>query len=156
MPRRREVPKRERRPDQKYGSALATRFVNSLMKGGKRSTAEHIFYGAMDLIADKTKEDPLQVFEKALSNVKPMLEVKSRRVGGSTYQVPIEVRPERRTALAIRWLIMYSKQRSEHTMAEKLAGELVAAFKREGAAVKKRDDTHRMAEANKALAHYRW
>jgi len=156
MPRRREVPKRERRPDPRLGSALATRFINSLMAGGKRSTAERIFYNAMDIVAEKTKEDPLQVFEKALSNVKPMLEVKSRRVGGSTYQVPIEVRPERRTALAIRWLIMYSRQRSEHTMAEKLAGELVAAFKREGAAVKKRDDTHRMAEANKALAHYRW
>ena len=156
MPRRREVPKRERRPDPKLGSPLVTRFINCLMVGGKKSTAEKSFYQAMEIVAERTKEDPLQVFEKAISNVKPMLEVKSRRVGGSTYQVPIEVRPERRTALAIRWLITFAKQRSEHTMAEKLAGEFVAAFKREGAAVKKRDDTHRMAEANKALAHYRW
>jgi small subunit ribosomal protein S7 len=110
----------------------------------------------MDIVAERTKEDPLAVFEKAVSNVKPMLEVKSRRVGGSTYQVPIEVRPERRTALAFRWLISFARQRSEHTMAEKLAGEFVAAYKKEGAAMKKRDDTHRMAEANKALAHYRW
>ncbi len=156
MPRRREVPKRQREPAPKYGSILATRFINCLMKGGKRSTAEKIFYSAMDIVAERTKEDPIQVFEKAVNNVKPMLEVKSRRVGGSTYQVPIEVRPERRTALAFRWIISYSDQRSEHTMAEKLAGEFAAAFKKEGAAIKKRDDTHRMAEANKALAHYRW
>ncbi|MBD3367542.1 MAG: 30S ribosomal protein S7 [Candidatus Eisenbacteria bacterium] len=156
MPRRREVPKRKRQPDARFGSPLATRFINSMMNGGKRSTAEQIFYGAMDIIADKTGEDPIQVFEKALGNVKPMLEVKSRRVGGSTYQVPIEVRPERRTALAIRWILTFSSQRSEHSMAGKLAGELMAAFKKEGASVKKRDDTHRMAEANKAMAHYRW
>jgi small subunit ribosomal protein S7 len=156
MPRRREVPKRKRVPDARFGSPLATRFINSMMKGGKRSTAESIFYGAMDILAEKTGEDPIQVFEKALGNVKPMLEVKSRRVGGSTYQVPIEVRPERRTALAIRWILTYSKERSEHSMAQKLAGELLAAFKKEGASVKKRDDTHRMAEANKAMAHYRW
>jgi len=156
MPRRREVPKRLREPDLKYGSPLVTRFINCLMQGGKRSVAERTFYGAMDIVAQRTKEDPLQVFERAVGNVKPMLEVKSRRVGGSTYQVPIEVRPERRTALALRWIIGFAKQRSEHTMAEKLAGELVAAFKKEGAAMKKRDDTHRMAEANKALAHYRW
>jgi small subunit ribosomal protein S7 len=156
MPRRREVPKRERMPDPRFGSQLVTRFINNLMKGGKKSTAEKTFYGAMDIIAERTKEDPLQVFEKAVNNVKPMLEVKSRRVGGSTYQVPIEVRPERRTALAFRWLISFARQRSEHTMAEKLAGEFIAAFKKEGAAMKKRDDTHRMAEANKALAHYRW
>jgi small subunit ribosomal protein S7 len=156
MPRRREVPKRRRETDPKYDSTLVTRFVNCLMKGGKKSIAERIFYDAMDIISDKTKEDPLQVFEKAVSNVKPMLEVKSRRVGGSTYQVPIEVRPERRTALAFRWLIGFAKQRSEHTMAEKLAGEFMAAYRKEGAAMKKRDDTHRMAEANKALAHYRW
>ncbi len=142
MPRRREVPKRQREPDPKYGSILATRFINCLMKGGKRSTAEKIFYSAMDIVAERTKEDPIQVFEKAVNNV--------------TYQVPIEVRPERRTALAFRWIISYSGQRSEHTMAEKLAGEFAAAFKKEGAAIKKRDDTHRMAEANKALAHYRW
>jgi len=156
MPRRREVPKRERVPDPKFGSPLVTRFINNLMKGGKKSTAEKIFYDAMDIVAERTKEDPLTVFEKAVNNIKPMLEVKSRRVGGSTYQVPIEVRPERRTALAFRWLISFSRSRSEHTMAEKLAGEIVAAFKKEGAAMKKRDDTHRMAEANKALAHYRW
>ncbi len=156
MPRRREVPKRKREPDPRYGSALVTRFINCMMKGGKRSVAERIFYNAMDIIAERSKEDPLQVFEKAVSNVKPMLEVKSRRVGGSTYQVPIEVRPERRTALAIRWIINFARQRSEHTMAERLAGELLAAYRKEGAAIKKRDDTHRMAEANKALAHYRW
>ena len=156
MPRRREVPKREREPDPKYGSTLASRFINCLMKGGKRSVAQKMFYTALDVVAQRSKEDPLVVFEKAISNVKPMLEVKSRRVGGSTYQVPIEVRPERRTALAFRWLISYAGQRSEHTMAEKLAGELLAAYKKEGAAMKKRDDTHRMAEANKALAHYRW
>jgi len=156
MPRRREVPKRERIPDPRFGSPLVTRFINNLMKGGKKSTAEKIFYGAMDIVAERTKEEPLAVFEKAVSNIKPMLEVKSRRVGGSTYQVPVEVRPERRTALAFRWLIGFSRSRSEHTMSEKLAGEIVAAYKKEGAAMKKRDDTHRMAEANKALAHYRW
>ena len=156
MPRRRGVPKRKREPDPKYGSTVATRFINCLMKGGKRSVAERIFYQAMDIVAERTKEEPIQVFEKAVNNVKPMLEVKSRRVGGSTYQVPIEVRPERRTALAFRWIISYARQRSEHTMSEKLAGEFVAAYKKEGASVKKRDDTHRMAEANKALAHYRW
>ena len=156
MPRRREVPKREREPDPKYGGALASRFINCLMKGGKRSVAERTFYDALEIVATRSKEDPLAVFEKAVGNVKPMLEVKSRRVGGSTYQVPIEVRPERRTALAFRWLISYARERSEHSMAEKLAGELLAAYKKEGAAMKKRDDTHRMAEANKALAHYRW
>jgi small subunit ribosomal protein S7 len=156
MPRRRDVPKRKREPDPKYGSALVTRFINCLMTGGKKSVAESIFYDAMRIIADRSKEDALAVFEKAINNVKPMLEVKSRRVGGSTYQVPIEVRPERRTALAFRWIISYALERSEHTMSEKLAGELLAAYKKEGAAIKKRDDTHRMAEANKALAHYRW
>jgi small subunit ribosomal protein S7 len=156
MPRRREIAKRVWDPDPRYGSVTATRFVNCLMKKGKRSTAEGIFYGAMEMIADRTKEDPLDIFEKAVNNVKPMLEVKSRRVGGSTYQVPIEVRPDRRTALAFRWIIAAAVQRSEHSMAEKLAGELVAAYKKEGAAIKKRDDTHKMAEANKALAHYKW
>lgn len=156
MPRRREVPKRPKDPDRRYGSTLVTRFISSLMKDGKRSTAEQILYGALDLVEERVKEEPLQVFEKAVNNVKPMLEVKSRRVGGSTYQVPIEVRPERRTALALRWIISFAKQRSEHTMAERLAGELVAAYKKEGASIKKREDTHRMAEANKALAHYRW
>lgn len=156
MPRRREVPKRKRVPDPKYGSPLVTRFINNLMQGGKRSVAQKIVYSAMDMIAERSKEDPLQVFEKAINNVKPMLEVKSRRVGGSTYQVPIEVRPERRTALAFRWIITFASQRSEHSMAAKLAGEIIAAHKKEGAAMKKRDDTHRMAEANKALAHYRF
>jgi len=156
MPRRREVPKRKRVPDPKYGSALVTRFISNLMKGGKKSVSQSIVYKAMDIIAERSKEDPLEVFEKAVNNVKPMLEVKSRRVGGSTYQVPIEVRPERRTALAFRWIIGYARERSEHTMAEKLAGEILAAYKKEGAAMKKRDDTHRMAEANKALAHYRF
>ena len=156
MPRRRVVPKRKREPDPKYGSTVATRFINCLMKGGKRSVSERIFYQALDIVAERTKEDPIQVLEKAINNFKPMLEVKSRRVGGSTYQIPIEVRPERRTALAFRWVISFARQRSEHTMAEKLAGEFVAAFKKEGASIKKRDDTHRMAEANKALAHYRW
>jgi len=156
MPRRREITKRERMPDPKYGSIVATHFISCLMKRGKKSTAERTFYTALQIIADRTKEDPLQVFEKAVNNVKPMLEVKSRRVGGSTYQVPIEVRPERRTALAFRWIVGYARERSEHSMAEKLAGEIIAAFKKEGAAMKKRDDTHKMAEANKALAHYRW
>jgi len=156
MPRRREVPKRKRVADPKYGSTLVTRFVNCLMKGGKKSVSETIVYDAMEMIAERSKEDALAVFEKAINNVKPMLEVKSRRVGGSTYQVPIEVRPERRTALAFRWIITFARQRSEHTMAEKLAGELLAAYKKEGAAMKKRDDTHRMAEANRALAHYRF
>lgn len=156
MPRRREIKKRGRLPDPKYGSVLATHFVNCLMKCGKKSTAERSFYTALDIIADRTKEDALQVFEKAVNNVKPMLEVKSRRVGGSTYQVPIEVRPERRTALAFRWIIAYATERSEHSMSEKLAGEIIAAYKKEGGAMKKRDDTHKMAEANKALAHYKW
>ena len=154
--RRRRAVRRKVVPDPKFNSVLVTKFVNMVMKGGKRSVAERILYSAMDIIAERSKEDALMVFEKAINNVKPMLEVKSRRVGGSTYQVPIEVRPERRTALAFRWIINFSRQRSEHTMAEKLAGELVAAYKKEGAAMKKRDDTHRMAEANKALAHYRW
>jgi len=156
MPRRREVPKRKRVPDPRYGSTLVTRFISNLMRGGKKSTSQRIVYQAMEIIAERSKEDPLQVFEKAVNNVKPMLEVKSRRVGGSTYQVPIEVRPERRTALAFRWIIGFARERSEHTMAEKLAGEILAAYKKEGAAMKKRDDTHRMAEANKALAHYRF
>jgi small subunit ribosomal protein S7 len=156
MPRRREIAKRVRPPDPKYGSVLATHFVNCLMKCGKKSTAEKSFYKALEIIADRTKEDALQVFEKAVNNVKPMLEVKSRRVGGSTYQVPIEVRPERRTALAFRWILAYATERSEHSMSEKLAGEIIAAYKKEGGAMKKRDDTHKMAEANKALAHYKW
>jgi len=156
MPRRREVSKREITPDPKYGSKLVARFINNLLRKGKKSTAERIFYGAIDIIADKTKEDPLKIFEKALEQAKPLVEVKSRRVGGSTYQVPVEIRPDRRNALSIRWLINYSQGRSEKGMEAKLAGELMDAANGRGSSVKKREDTHRMAEANKAFAHYRW
>ena len=156
MPRRREVPKRKITPDPKYRDKLVAKFTNSLMIGGKKSTAEGILYGAFDVISTRFKEDPLEVFRKALDNVKPKLEVKSRRVGGATYQVPVEVRPERRVALAMRWLVLYSRQRGEKTMRERLAAELVDAAQNRGNAVKKKDDTHKMAEANKAFAHYRW
>jgi len=156
MPRRREVNKREILPDPKYKNALVARFVNNIMERGKKSVAEGIFYGAMDLIQQRTQEDPLKLFEKSVNNVKPIIEVKSRRVGGATYQVPTEVRPERRTALAIRWLIAYSGERSEKSMEEKLAGELIDAANNRGGAIKKREDVHKMAEANKAFAHYRW
>ncbi|MCF8044175.1 MAG: 30S ribosomal protein S7 [Desulfarculaceae bacterium] len=156
MPRRREVPKRVMIPDPRYGSQKLARFINKLMLKGKKSTAERIMYGAMDLIADRTSEDPLKLFEKALDNARPMIEVKSRRVGGSTYQVPVEIRPERRQALAMRWLINYSRARGEKTMAERLASELMDAASGRGTTVKKKEDTHRMAEANKAFAHYRW
>ena len=156
MPRRGLVPKREILPDPVYQSPLVTKFINSLMHDGKKSTAEQIFYGAMQIVQERTKEDPVKIFRKALDNVKPVLEVKSRRVGGSNYQVPIEVPAPRRTSLAIRWLITFSKERSEKSMAEKLAAELLDAANNRGAAVKKREDTHKMAEANKAFAHYRW
>jgi small subunit ribosomal protein S7 len=156
MPRRREVTKREILPDPKYKNALVARFVNNIMERGKKSVAEGIFYGAMDLVQQRTQEDPLKLFEKSVNNVKPIIEVKSRRVGGATYQVPTEVRPERRTALAIRWLIAYSGERSEKSMEEKLAGELIDAANNRGGAIKKREDVHKMAEANKAFAHYRW
>jgi len=156
MPRRREITKREILPDPKYKNALVARFVNNIMERGKKSVAEGIFYGAMDLIQQRTQEDPLKLFEKSVNNVKPIIEVKSRRVGGATYQVPTEVRPERRTALAIRWLIAYSGERSEKSMEEKLAGELIDAANNRGGAIKKREDVHKMAEANKAFAHYRW
>lgn len=156
MPRRREVPKRKITPDPKYRDKLVAKFTNSLMLGGKKSTAEGIIYGAFDIIANRFKEDPLEVFRKALDNVKPKLEVKSRRVGGANYQVPVEVRPERRVALGMRWLVQYSRARGEKTMRERLAAELVDASQLRGAAVKKRDDTHKMADANKAFAHYRW
>jgi small subunit ribosomal protein S7 len=156
MPRRREITKREILPDPKYKNALVARFVNNIMERGKKSVAEGIFYGAMDLIQKRTQEDPLKLFEKSVNNVKPVIEVKSRRVGGATYQVPTEVRPERRTALAIRWLIAYSGVRSEKSMEEKLAGELIDAANNRGGAIKKREDVHKMAEANKAFAHYRW
>jgi small subunit ribosomal protein S7 len=157
MPRRREAAKREILPDPKFNNKLVTRFVNSLMEDGKKSTAEKIFYASMDEITEKLKgEDSVNVFKTALDNVKPMVEVKSRRVGGANYQVPIDVRPERRTALAIRWLLTAARERNEKTMERRLAGELMDAFRKQGAAVKKREDTHRMAEANKAFSHYRW
>ena len=156
MPLRGLIPKREILPDPVYQSPLVTRFINCMMQDGKKSTAERTFYNAMDMVKDRTKEDPLKIFRRAIDNVKPALEVKSRRVGGSNYQVPIEVRPQRRTALAIRWLIGYSRQRSEKSMRDKLANEMMDAASARGAAFKKKEDTHRMAEANKAFAHYRW
>jgi len=156
MPRRREVPKREILPDPLYNSQLVTKFINSVMGEGKKSVAEGILYGALNRVAEKTQDDPMKAFKKAIENVKPALEVKSRRVGGSTYQVPVEVRPNRRTSLAIRWIIDYATQRGEKTMREKLAAELMDAANLRGGAVKKKDDTHKMAEANKAFAHYRW
>ena len=156
MPRRREVPERVIIPDAKYKSKLVSKFIASVMRDGKKSTAESLLYGAFDIITDKTNEDPVKVFEKALENVKPMIEVKSRRVGGSTYQVPTEVRPSRRTALGIRWIIGYARGRGEKGFGAKLAGELMDAANGRGASVKKREDTHKMADANKAFAHYRW
>ena len=156
MPRRRDISKRELIPDPKFGSKMVTRFINNLLRRGKKSTAERIFYGAIDLIAERTKDDPIKIFDKALEQVKPLVEVKSRRVGGSTYQVPVEIRPDRRHALSIRWLINYAQSRGEKGMQAKLAGELMDAAQGRGASVKKREDTHRMAEANKAFAHYRW
>ena len=156
MPRRREVAKRVVLADPKYNDRLVTKFVNNLMIGGKKSVAEKIVYGAFDLIAERSGEDPLEVFKKAFENVRPLLEVKSRRVGGSTYQVPIEVRPDRRNALVIRWVLNAARSRGEKTMCERLAGEFLDAANNRGAAVKKKEDTHRMAEANKAFAHYRW
>lgn len=156
MPRRKSVTKRQVLPDPKFKEVLVTQFVNGLMKQGKKSTAERILYDAITFAEKEGQRPGLEVFKKALDNVRPILEVKSRRVGGATYQVPVEVRSDRRTALAIRWLISYARERKEHSMAEKLAAELVAASKKEGGAVKKREDTHRMAEANKAFAHFRW
>jgi len=156
MPRRREIAKREILPDPKYNNKLVARFINNLLRKGKKSTAEAMFYGAFDIIEKRTKEQPVEVFEKAVNNVKPVIEVKSRRVGGSTYQVPTEVMPGRRIALAIRWLILHSKERTEKTMREKLAAELIDAANNRGASVKKRESVHKMAEANKAFAHYRF
>ena len=156
MPRRREVPKREWLPDPKYRSVLVTRLMNAIMLDGKKAVAEKIVYGAFELIHQKQRQDPLEVFKAALDNVKPSFEVKSRRVGGATYQVPVEVRDKRRVALALRWLVSFSRKRPGKTMREKLANELIDASQRRGQAYKKRDDTHRMAEANKAFAHYRW
>jgi small subunit ribosomal protein S7 len=157
MPRRRVVSKREIPADPLYQSALVTKFINCVMTDGKRSTAERIFYKSFDIIKDKTADDPLKVFKKAIDNVKPSLEVKSRRVGGSNYQVPVEVNPNRRLSLAIRWVAGYARERGDgKTMQEKLAMEFLDAANLRGGAVKKREDTHRMAEANKAFAHYRW
>lgn len=157
MPRRKLVAKRQIIPDSRYNSVLVSKFINGIMERGKKSVARLIFYNAMDIMESKVSEDgPLEVFEKAMDNVRPKVEVKSRRVGGATYQVPVEVRPERRNALAIRWLVSFAKSRSGRSMAEKLAAELMDAYENRGASVKKREDTHRMAEANKAFAHYRW
>jgi small subunit ribosomal protein S7 len=156
MPRRSQVPKREILPDPVYQSQLVTRFIAGLMLDGKKSIAQAIFYNAMDMVKDRANDDPLKIFKKAVDNVKPVLEVKSRRVGGSNYQVPIEVQPARRNALALRWLIGYARQRSERSMQERLANEILDASALRGGAFKKKDDTHRMAEANKAFAHYRW
>jgi small subunit ribosomal protein S7 len=156
MPRRREVKKREILPDPKYHETMIAKFINGLMRRGKKSLAERVFYGAFDLIKDRTHQDPIKIFNQAMDNVKPLIEVRPRRVGGATYQVPVEVRPERKTALAIRWLLGYSKLRAEKTMEEKLSGEFIDAANNRGAAIKKKEDTHKMAEANKAFAHYRW
>jgi len=157
MPRRKVIAKREILPDPLYQSTLATKFVNCVMQQGKKSTAEGIFYGALELVKERTKDDPVKILKKAVDNVKPILEVKSRRVGGATYQVPVEVNPGRRQSLAIRWLIDYASDRgSEKTMREKLAAEILEAAQNRGNAIKKKEDTHKMAEANKAFAHYRW
>ena len=156
MSRRRQAVKRQVLPDAKYGEKLVAKFANILMYGGKKSTAEGILYGAFDIIEDRYKQEPLEVFKKALDQVKPRVEVKSRRVGGATYQVPVEVRNDRRTALAMRWLVLYARRRGEKSMTERLAAEFVEAAQGRGAAVKKREDTHKMADANKAFAHYRW
>ncbi len=156
MPRKGPIPKREILPDPVYGSRLAARFVNRLMYDGKKGTAEKIFYKALEVLADKTGEDAIRSFERAVENVKPHLEVKSRRVGGATYQVPLEVRPDRQVSLSIRWLITYSRGRGEQGMVNRLSAELLDAYNNRGGAVKKKEDTHRMAEANKAFAHYRW
>jgi len=156
MSRRSRAEKRETPPDPRFESRTVTKFINNLMLDGKKSVAEKIFYDAVEILEQRTGQPGVEVFEQALTNCKPALEVKSRRVGGATYQVPIEVRPERRAALAMRWLISYARNRSEKSMAERLAAELLAANRGEGTTIKKKDDTHRMAEANKAFAHYRW
>jgi small subunit ribosomal protein S7 len=156
MPRRRVAEKREILPDPVYHNRLVARFVNCMMRAGKKSLAEQIFYQSMGIVENRMKTDPLAVFKQAVDNVKPVLQVKSRRVGGATYQVPVEVRAERRLSMAFRWLLTYARQRPEKTMEERLAAELIEAASNRGGAVKKREDTHRMAEANKAFAHYRW
>src|SRR5438552_5523441 len=156
MPRKGQILRRESTPDPKYDNVLVTRFINTIMKRGKRSVAERHFYDAMKVVEEKAGQDAMTVLKQAMTNVKPVLEVKSRRVGGANYQVPIEVRPERRNALATRWLIQYAQARSDHAFSDKFAAEILAASRNEGGAVKKREDTHKMAEANKAFAHYRW
>lgn len=156
MPRRREIAKREIFPDSVYNSELVSRFVNKIMERGKKGLAERTFYGALDVIKQRTGEDPMKVFKKAVDNVKPILETKSRRVGGSTYQVPVEVNQHRRTSLGIRWIVTYARERGEKTMLDRLANELIDASHNRGSAVKKKEDVHRMAEANKAFAHFRW
>ena len=156
MSRRQKAIKRPVLPDARYDSQTVSKFINTLMLRGQKSIAEGIFYGAMDIVESRTGQPGVNVFKQALQNVKPVVEVKSRRVGGATYQVPVEVRPERRTALGMRWLMQYSRERNEKSMSEKLAAEVIAASKGEGNAIKKKEDTHRMAEANKAFAHYRW
>ena len=156
MPRRGNVPKREILPDPMYGSVLVTKLVNSIMLDGKKGVAQKVVYGAFDIIKEKTGNEPQEVFVQAMENIMPSLEVKARRVGGATYQVPMEVRPERRTTLGLRWLTNYSRSRGEKTMKERLAGEIMDASNNTGSAVKKREDTHKMAESNRAFAHYRW
>ena len=156
MPRRSFIAKREVLADPVYNSTVVTRLINNIMLDGKKGTAQKIVYGAFDIIKEKTGKEPLEVFNEAMANIMPVLEVKARRVGGATYQVPIEVRPERRQTLGLRWLTLYSRQRGERTMKERLAGEILDAINNTGSAVKKKDDTHKMAEANKAFAHYRW
>jgi len=157
MPRRKITERRTIQPDPRYNSVLVSKFTNGIMERGKKSVAQDIFYGAMDIIEQQVKDaEPIAVFDKAMEMVRPKVEVKSRRVGGATYQVPVEVRPERRNALAIRWIISFAKARPGKTMSDKLAAELLDAYNERGGSVKKRDDTHRMAEANKAFAHYRW
>jgi small subunit ribosomal protein S7 len=156
MPRKHHIDRRDPLPDPKHGNVVVGKFINCLMRNGKKSVAENIMYGALSFVAQRSKEDPVKVFEQALDNVRPVTEVKSARVGGSTYQVPVEIRGARRQALAMRWLIGYAKARAGKDMAEKLGGELLDAANNRGAAVKKREDTHKMAEANKAFSHYRW
>ena len=156
MPRKGYIAKREVLPDPVYNSKVVTKLVNNIMLDGKKSVAQKIVYGAFDIVKEKEQRDPLEVFEEALNNIMPVLEVKARRVGGATYQVPLEIRPERRQTLGLRWIVIYSRKRHEKTMAEKLAGELIDAVNGNGGAFKKKEDTHRMAEANKAFAHYKW
>ena len=156
MPRKGPVPRREILADPVYNSRLAARFINRLMEDGKKAVAEKVFYSAVDALAERTNEEPMRAFEKALENIKPHLEIKSRRVGGATYQVPMEVRPDRQVSLSIRWLINYARSRGEKGMVAKLSAELLDAYNNRGGAVKKKEDTHRMAEANRAFAHYRW